>query len=427
MSTTEIHCCETKNCNGSKYMNCSLNCRFCKKKIYIECLRNRDESRTKQLLLVFGLMSKTLMSDGDYQWQILSSNPTKLAEFFQMFNVDSSFGVTCDVCDQKFSLLQQSHHTNINSANIEHQSTSRLNINTSSDSMNFTQMLPSKISVYEKQIVLPTEDADGLFVLYVSKSDTSSTTDSLVSFIMEKTDISPDVFKVVSLSSSRKSRRTYTAFKVIAFTHDVCQLLCKSEIWTSEYRVRPFARLQTQKNKHVKKSNSKTNGNTNGNTSKNDNNNNNRSSKVRNDNSIQNKRNSNNKNNNSNKNHIQRNNYNQRFRKQNNKHHWMNDNYNGNNRMGTRRNYVRVEQQRNTNSNHRQTNFNYVNGGYSNEPHPYYSQYAPQSISPSSFWYHPPHFVPPIQYQGIPSYRPQPFQTFALPQMSQPFNIHHQG
>ena len=106
MPTTQPHCCETNKWEGKRYNKLFLNCRFCKKKIFVECLRRRDELRTKELLIVFGLMTKTTETDGSYKWEVLPENPNKTAAFNQMFNVDSPFGIICEACVLKFTTQQ---------------------------------------------------------------------------------------------------------------------------------------------------------------------------------------------------------------------------------------------------------------------------------------------------------------------------------
>lgn len=248
MSSIEPHCCETKNCTGEKYRGWSLNCKFCHKKIFVECLRSKDELRTKNLLLLFGLLSKTPNIDGSSNWTIASDDPNRTAAFCQMFNVDSPFGITCDMCTNKYtqqqSLNVNSHETN--GATIDKQSTSQASDN-QRESMNLTQMLPAKITI--SPIVMPKEDENGLYSFYLSKADIEVTTDSIVTFIMENFKMSIEVFKVVALPSRRKNRKTYKAFKLTVFTREISEELCNRALWTSDYHVRPFEKVRNRKNK----------------------------------------------------------------------------------------------------------------------------------------------------------------------------------
>ena len=99
---TQPHCCKTEKCQGKKYHGWSLNCRFCKNDIFVECLRNRETPRTKDLLHFFGLMNKTPNGNGGFKWEPDNTNPNNVSTFNHMFNVDSPFGIICDVCMTKF-------------------------------------------------------------------------------------------------------------------------------------------------------------------------------------------------------------------------------------------------------------------------------------------------------------------------------------
>lgn len=255
MSTTQPHCCESNNCAGTVYHGWCLNCRFCHKKIVVECLRFKDELRTKQLLYVFGLMDRSQRQDGSYSYVVSAEDPNRTAAFFQMFNVDSPFGITCDACINKFARQQQTDLVNNFETNIANnavdgkQSTSKVIQN---DNMNLTQMLSPKVTISPKPIVMPKEDENGLYTFYVSKADTKASTDSIVAYIMENFKMSTDVFKVFALPSRRKNRITYKAFKLTVFTQEISELLCNTEIWTSDFRVRPFDKARNQRNKPEK-------------------------------------------------------------------------------------------------------------------------------------------------------------------------------
>ena len=232
----------------------------------MECLRNRDKLRTKELLHFFGLMTKTSNERGGFNWGLDNTDPNKLSTFNHIFNVDSPFGIVCDVCITKFTGQQNNHDENGNDQKISHKDdTSKKVMNDSlvasiiesvsnsmkevlngnlinlEASLSTNHRVESNVKQTVQPIAPPKQGEDGLYSLYVSKADTKATEDSIVSYIIEKIDISTDVFKVIKLHSRRKYHKTYTAFKLIAFTDEVSKMFCKPEIWSDEFRVRAFA------------------------------------------------------------------------------------------------------------------------------------------------------------------------------------------
>lgn len=206
-----------------------MNCRFCRNKIFMECLRNRDTLRTKELLHFFGLMTKTPNEKGILNWGLDNTNPNKLSAFFHMFNVDSPFGIVCDVCITKFTGQQNNHDENGNDQTISHKDdTSKKNMNDSlvasiiesvsnsmkevlngnlinlEASLSTNHRVETNVKPIVQPIVPPLQGEDGLFSLYVSKADTKATEDSIVSYVIEKIDISSDVFKVKEITQQEK-------------------------------------------------------------------------------------------------------------------------------------------------------------------------------------------------------------------------------
>ncbi|XP_055306521.1 probable serine/threonine-protein kinase cdc7 [Sitodiplosis mosellana] len=159
--SNEPHCCESKNCMGSRYNGWSLNCIFCHKKIYVECLRNRDAQRTKGMLIKFGLMEKITEENGTISWNI-QNDTNKLSEFYSTFNVDSPFGLTCEFCKLKFSQQLPTENENRNS----HQSAE-----TSKNQ--------------QKNIETPQiSPVNGVYAIHVSRMPKETTTDDVAALII---------------------------------------------------------------------------------------------------------------------------------------------------------------------------------------------------------------------------------------------------
>ncbi|XP_053989983.1 GATA zinc finger domain-containing protein 15-like [Hylaeus volcanicus] len=369
-----------------------------------KCLRDRDELRTKKLLFMFDLMSEAKDSDGN-PYFVFKGVPSvnKVNEFQQFFDENTPFGLTCEVCTAKFG----SHTQNDNGSdrsNVHKPSGSHENSNQTSQ-MNQPGMLPANISVsnkpnvHTKRIVIPTEDANGLYTLYVSKADTDSSSDDIVSYLMEKANLNPDIFKVFALPSKRKYRKTYNAFKITVFTREVCELLCNSDIWSSEYRVRAFEKTRNRSNVHGRKHNDY------------------RRTTAK---STSNSRHSNRFNNNSNKHHTRHN---------------RNNNNNNNQRRDMNNQHRRRREDRSNEFGYHNRNRNNHNGRYNYEPrhrvdHMHNGQ-LPQTNMPPPFWYQTPYFYPPPQQQvhsqpTMPLFHPH--YTHAPHQNFQPFNVqNHNG
>ena len=234
---TKIHSCEKEKCIG--YYNIHVNCRFCGDKINAECLRKKDETRTKKFLFMLGLMVEILddADDGKVYFAFHGDpDSNKIPHFTDAFNKTSPFGLTCDTCDKKFRnflLIETAANTSMSTA-------------TSNLSVNNTKQATLNSTLTAKPIVPPTRDENGVFTLYVSSSDINSTPDRILAYLMEKTGMSADVLMVLPLRSRRKFRKTYKAFKITYFTEDVGIVLCKNDTWSSDFRVRAFGKSRNQ-------------------------------------------------------------------------------------------------------------------------------------------------------------------------------------
>ncbi|XP_053989868.1 myb-like protein I, partial [Hylaeus volcanicus] len=413
MSTTQPHCCGKHDCKGLRYNGWSLNCRFCKEKIIVECLRNRDELRTKELLYVFGLMSKKQTDSGGFKWEVLENDPNRTAAFSQMFNVDSPFGITCESCVEKIEMLLSTHNDDNTGAghSMPHQNVLNMQqmsdliaesvekkisdkLNENMTHLSDTEPSNRKINMSTYRKTLPVCDENGLYSLYISKADKSVTTEEMINYVMEKTDLNNSVFKIEMLPS-RGNRKTYTAFKLTTLSPEVCEKIMSPTNWSTEFRVRAF-----EKKYRMRKSKKRQN----------------LRSEIRQE--------------------LKRSN-----RSVNN--HIRNNNNNNNERRGMNNQHKRRRENRSYEFgyNNRNRNRNNHNGRYNYEPRHHehrvnhaYREQLPQTNMPSPFWYQMPYFYPPPQQQvhsqpTMPLFHPHythaqhtPHQTF------QPFNVqNHNG
>lgn len=115
-----FHSCRIEKCTGSRYQNLHCICKFCHEKVFVECLREKDET-TKLLLELFGLLHK---NENDFLvLHDLNKYPEKVNLFDRIFCKDSPFGITCGECDRKFRVSKleasASIELNRNSMNSE--------------------------------------------------------------------------------------------------------------------------------------------------------------------------------------------------------------------------------------------------------------------------------------------------------------------
>lgn len=223
-SEKKLHCCETNKCDGSRYKNWSLNCRFCKKIIYVECLRERYETLTKELLCAFGLMIKTPQTDGSNKWEIVTNYLTHLPILNQVFNVDSPFAVTCEICANKFNneefYSDDDSETNSPSAheketiqNVSDKTVKSIRkdivevLNTNLIDLNATlshiqNATVSNIQNQTKTITKLTHEND-VFSLHLSRLPLETTSDEISAFIINNIKIASESFRVEQLTNNR--------------------------------------------------------------------------------------------------------------------------------------------------------------------------------------------------------------------------------
>ncbi|XP_053990028.1 myb-like protein M [Hylaeus volcanicus] len=217
--SNEPHCCESKNCMGSRYNGWSLNCIFCHKKIYVECLRNRDAQRTKGMLIKFGLMEKITEENGTISWNI-QNDTNKLSEFYSTFNVDSPFGLTCEFCKLKFSQQLPTENENRNS----HQSAE-----TSKNQ--------------QKNIETPQiSPVNGVYAIHVSRMPKETTTDDVAALIIGNLDANNDSFLVEKLPNKRYkgNARSFSSFKISTLFRTICEKIITMDGWNSNCILKQF-------------------------------------------------------------------------------------------------------------------------------------------------------------------------------------------
>ena len=409
LNNTITHSCSDNHCNGAGLKGLHVKCSKCGSKMFLECLKSR--SATSELLKTYGIITS--------QFDVVIDSITAVQKSFNIiFDHNSPFAIYCAFCrlstEPSMRETINKMEANVTAKQIkidkleaqltEQKSKASEVMNNSktdtidSDSSNANTTSKKKVESTVQQIAPPKQGEDGLFSLYVSIADTKATEDSIVSYIVEKIDISTDVFKVIKLHSRRKYRKTYTAFKLIAFTEEVSKLFCVPSVWSDDFRVRAFGKARKRDHrsqKFVEKRNV----------------NNRRSTKS----TQRYTKNSTNTNNNV---HSYRNTTRQHLR-------------DGNNMKKTNR-FNNKHQQNRSNFNKTQYNRKWSQNDHNDSSYQLQNGQMPQirlpqMNLPAPFWYQMPYFYPPPQQQihfkqgSPPSHH---FQT--PPNLYQPFNVQHQ-
>lgn len=299
------HCCSTNKCTGKTYFGWSLACRFCHKDIMIDCLRSQDESRTKTLLHLYGLIKKTSSTDSTKYEIVKDEGNFKMLK--GIFDSDSPFGLTCQVCSAKIistSISTNVHHqqsattsgnneADILSTATDDKSKTAATNNSLNKSVNLLDMsfkdfndsitdsfrnvvkdladiqLPStsKVTLRKHQFLtnkpskhmepnssgngnahqIPTKISpkDGVYAIHISKFPKDSTIDDVVSVILDKTDLHTNSFKVekMSISKIRGKHRDFSSFKVSTWFQEVGEKIIDSNVWSPNYIASPFKHI----------------------------------------------------------------------------------------------------------------------------------------------------------------------------------------
>lgn len=265
----QFHCCEANKCLGSRYHELFLRCRCCKKKMMIECLRNRDSARTRTILNMFDIIRKSENDNGTHNWVILDHNPNKSNAFCEMFNGDSLFGFTCEICSHKFTEF-------LDSSSSLHSEKADVSTNTEQNDLN-DQLNTIVIDIIEKYLDdkfkssstqkgsideapcknkkpdgLQIEPVNDVFSIHLSNFSKETTSDELIALLTSKLVIDPESLHVEKLQNKRyhgKSRK-FSSFKISTFSREICNKIFNTKSWESNCIVKPFIQNTNQQIKN---------------------------------------------------------------------------------------------------------------------------------------------------------------------------------
>ena len=252
MSNSEVHCCEKNKCTGEVYRKWALNCKFCEKKVYVQCMRKRDEY-TKQILMIFGLGE----FDSTGTFRTKSSEADNEHVFYKAFNMHSPFGITCEVCTSKFrEILGKSSTEGTSSA----QSSST---DTKPDSMPVPNLKPPEFkqkhtSLAASKATIPSSSGGKHeeYAIYVSKFHPTTNCNDISGHISSKTNITDcNHFTVTKLLKRRVNFKfiNFVSFKITTTDKVIYDTILNDSVWGPEFKAIPFDSEHSMKPKHPPK------------------------------------------------------------------------------------------------------------------------------------------------------------------------------
>lgn len=272
------HSCTDRKCSGQKFDGLHIKCSRCGQKIFMECIHNRPGSiEILQLLDV-------ITSNNEIQNTYFAQT-----KFNAIFHFNSPFALLCDFCrlpsnnveitrlnkelnemqskcaqledelaSNKLSDNQQTKNIELLGAKIvaSVQNTIKAELELMpSTSTHATSSNPStNKSTKQKSVSVesanPKPDVNGLYSIFVSNSDKTTTADKVTAQIVDKTELDTNVFSVELLSNMNRKRK-HNSFKVTMFTLDVYKKIISDENWSPDYKAKPF-KQRSETNKQQK-------------------------------------------------------------------------------------------------------------------------------------------------------------------------------
>lgn len=250
-----IHCCVSNKCTGTIYGELVLNCKFCKNRIFLQCMRNRDEG-VKSILMAFGL--GTYNSTGRYGIDI--SDTDKIATFYKLFSVDSPFAVTCEVCADKFNKFINVGNTGASSMQQNALQTTPPTILTSlSAPQTSTSNQRSEVKELRPPVEIqhdqrrnkspePASHVENDHKIYISKFHHSTKCNDIADFISKKTSLQiNDGFSVKKLFNKKFKPKSFVSFLVTASSSDNYEILMNEDLWGPEFTATRFITKNSKK------------------------------------------------------------------------------------------------------------------------------------------------------------------------------------
>ncbi|XP_055306537.1 uncharacterized protein DDB_G0287625-like [Sitodiplosis mosellana] len=159
-------------------------------------------------------MSKTVRSDGTFEWKILSDKPSKYSEFLQMFSADSIFGITCHCCATKFNkITTEVEHREVSIQRLSEEIVKSVNksiqnklnnglidLGASSSASHSDNKNTNPKKTPGPQKITP---INGIYSIHVSRLPKDATSDDVTAIIIANSEIHTDAFSVEKIPNKR--------------------------------------------------------------------------------------------------------------------------------------------------------------------------------------------------------------------------------
>lgn len=232
----EIHCCSKYKCTGENYGEIFLNCSFCQNPIFIQCMRKKYEN-TKNILAMFGLAKKH--KNGSFD--LLFEDTEKTNFFKACFSENSPFAVHCDVCANNFKKEKDDEIYEIaNDDDDDYKISGMISKEIKKMKTEIISEIKDIINTTEK--VTETSSQSEILRLYLSTKEEDSTTDKIISLIMENSDIDNiETFSVNPLMNPRiAARRGHQSYEIITVSKKVYDIILNHCTWPDNFTIRKF-------------------------------------------------------------------------------------------------------------------------------------------------------------------------------------------
>lgn len=226
--STEIHCCVLNKCTGSKYAKWFIQCKFCNNPVFIECMRNRNDL-VKSILVGFSLAR---VENDTLVIQSSSSNRKMVKGFMSCFDVNSPFGITCEVCTDKFKRM-------MNDVNPGSSSLSQVRAQNAQNNSNQMRSADEIASLPDDTITSQKSDC---WEIFVSSFPAKAECEQITAHIVGKTDLQAVDFKVTQMVSPRikPKYRKFMSFKITAHDQATYDIILDVKVWEPFATAVPF-------------------------------------------------------------------------------------------------------------------------------------------------------------------------------------------
>lgn len=226
---SNIHCCVTNKCTGSKYNNWYFECKFCKNPVFVQCMRNRD-AEVKTVLLAFGLAR--INSKNEY---VLLDDSKSVSTLMACFKTDSAFSITCELCSDKFKKI----------IDVQNAGPPPEQKKTLQQIKNREQMNTANIITTSPEVNITTQNSTHIsdcLEIFVSSFPSKTECDAITAQILSKSSLQADNFEVSKMVGPNVNLkyRKFMSFKIKVLDKKTYDIIISDNIWAPFAKAVPF-------------------------------------------------------------------------------------------------------------------------------------------------------------------------------------------